>query len=108
VLVISAGQLIYDGGLEELRQRFAPYREVKLELARPCPLAQLQVYGELRSEGDPGSGCEVRLWVRREHLTQTVAQLLADLEVLDLTVTDPPIEEVIRRVFAEGIPAAGS
>ncbi|MFS8901530.1 ATP-binding cassette domain-containing protein [Synechococcus sp. H60.2] len=108
VLVISAGQLIYDGGLEELRQRFAPYREVKLELARPCPLAQLQVYGELRSEGDPGSSCEVRLWVRREHLTQTVAQLLADLEVLDLTVTDPPIEEVIRRVFAEGIPAARS
>jgi ABC-2 type transport system ATP-binding protein len=100
VLVISGGQLIYDGGLEELRQRFAPYREVKLELAHPCPLAQLQSYGELRSEGDPGSSCEVRLWVRREHLTQTVARLLAELEVLDLAVTDPPLEEVIGRVFA--------
>jgi ABC-2 type transport system ATP-binding protein len=33
-----------------------------------------------------------------------VAKLLADLEVLDLTVTDPPIEEVIGRVFQGGIP----
>jgi len=30
---------------------------------------------------------------------------LAELEVLDLTVTDPPIEEVIGRVFADGIPS---
>jgi ABC-2 type transport system ATP-binding protein len=42
----------------------------------------------------------VWLWVRREHLTQTVARLLAELEVLDLAVTDPPLEEVIGRVFA--------
>ncbi|MFS8855685.1 ATP-binding cassette domain-containing protein [Synechococcus sp. H55.7] len=105
VLVINAGRLIYDGDLEALLERFAPYREVKLELARPCSVAQLQRYGEVRSEGDP-DGCEARLWVQREQLTQTVAQLLAELEVLDLTITDPPIEEVIGRVFADGIPLA--
>jgi ABC-2 type transport system ATP-binding protein len=44
--------------------------------------------------------------VQREQLTQTVAKLLAELDVLDLTVTDPPIEEVIGRVFADGIPSA--
>ncbi|MEN9203130.1 MAG: ATP-binding cassette domain-containing protein [Thermostichus sp. DG02_2_bins_29] len=106
VLVINAGQLIYDGGLEELLERFAPYREVKLELAQSCPLAQLQTYGEVQSARDPivTAGCEVRLWVDRQTLTQTVARLLAELPVLDLTVTDPPIEEVIGRVFQAGIP----
>lgn len=105
VLVINAGQLMYDGDLEALLERFAPYREVRLKLARPCPVAQLQLYGEVRTDGDPGS-CEARLWVQREQLTQTVAKLLAELDVLDLTVTDPPIEEVIGRVFADGIPSA--
>ncbi|MFQ3583732.1 MAG: ATP-binding cassette domain-containing protein [Cyanobacteriota bacterium] len=105
VLVINAGQLIYDGGLEELLERFAPYREVKLELAQACPLAQLQTYGEVQAARDPmlTEGCEVRLWVERQTLTQTVARLLAELPVLDLTVTDPPIEEVIGRVFQGGI-----
>ncbi|MCF2971606.1 ATP-binding cassette domain-containing protein [Synechococcus sp. Nb3U1] len=106
VLVIDAGRLIYDGDLDELLEQFAPYREVKLELAHPCPIPQLEFYGEVRTDRDPGGAgvCEVRLWVQREQLTQTVAKLLADLEVLDLTVTDPPIEEVIGRVFQGGIP----
>lgn len=59
----------------------------------------------MRTDGEAGS-CEARLWVQREQLTQTVAKLLAELDVLDLTVTDPPIEEVIGRVFADGIPSA--
>jgi ABC-2 type transport system ATP-binding protein len=45
----------------------------------------------------------VRLLVRREALTRIVAQILAELEVMDLTVTDPPIEEVIGRVFRAGV-----
>src|SRR4028118_399383 len=35
VMLIHAGQLIYDGKLEGLLDRFAPYREVKVELAQP-------------------------------------------------------------------------
>ncbi|MEN9226321.1 MAG: ATP-binding cassette domain-containing protein [Thermostichus sp. HHBFW_bins_43] len=110
VLVIDAGRLIYDGGLDELLERFAPYREVKLKLAHPCPITQLESYGEVLNDRDPSGteGCEVRLWVQRERLIQTVAKLLADLEVLDLTVTDPPIEEVIGRVFQGGIPIPSS
>jgi len=39
--------------------------------------------------------------VQREVLTRTVAKIL-ELEVVDLTVTEPPIEEVIGRVFSGG------
>jgi ABC-2 type transport system ATP-binding protein len=41
----------------------------------------------------------VRLLVKRDGLTGTVNRLLAELDVADLTVTDPPIEEVIGRAF---------
>jgi ABC-2 type transport system ATP-binding protein len=44
----------------------------------------------------------VRLLVKREELTVSVAKILAELEVIDLTVTDPPIEEVIGLVFRTG------
>ncbi|NJR51367.1 MAG: ATP-binding cassette domain-containing protein [Leptolyngbyaceae cyanobacterium CSU_1_3] len=98
VLMIHQGQLIYDGSLEGLVDRFAPCREVSVEFARPYPQDQLSLYATLQ-ECDKQSA---RFLVRQEHLTTTVAKLLADLEVTDLTVTDPPIEAVIGRVFQAG------
>lgn len=98
VLLIHQGQLIYDGLLEGLLERFAPYREVKLELAHPVERSQLLPYGEIEAI----EGQIVRFLVKREGLTQTLTQILAEFPVIDLTVTDPPIEEVIGRVFREG------
>lgn len=99
VLLIYEGQLIYDGSLNELVEHFAPYREVKIELAQPLPEDKLSKFAELHSV----EGREVRFLVRKEMLTSTVSQILAGLEVIDLTVTEPPIEEVIGRVFRAGV-----
>lgn len=98
VLVIHQGQLIYDGSLDGLLERFAPYREVQVELAHSRTEAELLPYGEIKAV----EGQSVRFCVQREVLTRTVARILAELEVLDLSVTDPPIEEVIGRVFSAG------
>jgi ABC-2 type transport system ATP-binding protein len=98
VLLIHEGMLVYDGSLDGLLDKFAPYREVKVELANALSKEQVSSYGELESI----DGQSVRFLVRREELTITVAKILADLEVIDLTVTDPPIEEVIGRVFSSG------
>ena len=98
VLLIFEGQLIYDGSLEGLLERFAPYREVKVELACDYDRRALELFGEL----EEFEGRSARFMLQRELLTDTVAKLLADLDVTDLTVTDPPIEEVIGRVFKDG------
>jgi len=99
VLLIYEGQMIYDGSLEGLLNRFAPYREVKVELAQPLSKEELSGYAEIEAI----DGLAVRFLVQREKLTSTVALILADLEVIDLTVSDPPIEEVIGRVFRAGV-----
>lgn len=99
VLLIYAGTLIYDGSLDALLERFAPYREVMVELPQGCSMADIKSYGEVRSI----EGCVVRFIVRREDLTKTIAKILANLKIVDMTVTDPPVEEVIGRVFQAGV-----
>lgn len=101
VLLIYEGRLIYDGSLEGLVEHFAPYREVKLELAHPLPETKLLLYGELKAV----EGKMVRFLVRRDQLTRTVSRILAELDVIDLTVTEQPVEEVIGRVFDAGVVA---
>ncbi|MCG9892229.1 MAG: ATP-binding cassette domain-containing protein [Thermosynechococcaceae cyanobacterium MS004] len=99
VLLIHQGQLIYDGALDALLDRFAPYRQVQLELERPVLAADLARYGEVKSL----VGREVHLIIHREELTRSISALLSALPVLDLTITDPPIEEIIGRVFSDGV-----
>ena len=101
VMVIHQGQLVYDGSLDRLVDNFAPYREVQVELAHPVAENQLLLYGEIKAV----EGQLVRFCIKREELTRTVAKILAELEVLDLTVTDPPVEEVIGQVFRAGAAA---
>lgn len=102
VMVIYQGALIYDGSLDGLLAKFSPCREIRVDLAnaedvevfrkQSCP------YGYVEGV----DGLSIRLLVERDALTHTVSRLLAELGVVDLSVTDPPIEEVIGRVFQAG------
>jgi ABC-2 type transport system ATP-binding protein len=99
VLLIHQGKLMYDGSLNGLLEQFAPYREIHVELAEPLPKEKLMSYGDVQLL----EGRAVSFMVPRESLTRTVSKMLADLEVIDLTVTEPPVEEVIGRVFQAGV-----
>jgi ABC-2 type transport system ATP-binding protein len=96
VLMIHQGQLIYDGGLEGLLERFAPYREIRLRLGQPVARARLEQFGEVRA----WEGLEARLLVRREDLVARMGRMLQDLPIDDLEVREPAVEEVIGQLFA--------
>jgi ABC-2 type transport system ATP-binding protein len=98
VLLIHGGSLIYDGILNDLLERFAPYREVKLEFSESLTAEQLAIYGEIVDLTD----YQVRLSIDRRYLTDTVAKILSELPVTDLAITDPPVEEIIGKVFDQG------
>jgi len=99
VLLIHQGQLIYDGSLDGILARFAPYREVKLELNQEPSAELLAGFGQIEMQ----EGRSVRLIVHRDVLTPTVERLLKELPVLDLTITDPPVEQIIGNVFTQGV-----
>jgi ABC-2 type transport system ATP-binding protein len=98
VLLIHEGRLFYDGSLELLSERLAPWRQVRVELASPQPAAAFANFGEIESL----EGSELRLLIPRQQLTASVSRLLAEHQVVDLEVSDPPIEELIGRLFRQG------
>ena len=99
VLVIHEGRLIYDGSLSGLVERFAPYRQVRLELAEPVERAVLERFGEVETL----DGLRAVLIVERARLMETVARVLVELRPRDLGVSDPPVEQVVGRLFQEGL-----
>ena len=98
VLVIHEGALIHDGGLDALVTRFAPRREVRVELRSDVTNGALAGFGELLSH----EGRVARFAVEPGELVATMSRLLRDLDVIDVAVQDPPIEETIGRVLRSG------
>ncbi len=98
VLVIHQGQLIYDGSLNGLVERFSPSREVKVEFAHVYEIDRLEKYAQVKEV----DGASTSFLVPQEILTKTVSQILGELEVVDLSITDPPIDDVIGQIFQSG------
>ena len=94
VIVIHHGRLLFDGGLAELATRFGATKTIGVALKDG--VADLSAYGEILSTDDD----RVTLRVSRTEAPEVTTRLLRDLPVADLTIEDPPIEDVIERVFA--------
>ena len=95
VIVIHHGRILFDGQLARLGDRFAAWKTIAVDLEDGG--GDLSPYGEV-IESDGGS---VKLRVPRAETARVTARLLAEREVHDLTVEDPPIEDVIEIVFAQ-------
>ncbi len=99
VLVVDRGRLAYDGSLPGLVATVGARRVLLVDLAEPCA----DLIGPPDSEhlGSEGSGMRQRLAFDAEKTT--AATLLAEVskrcEVRDLSIDEPDIEDVVRRIY---------
>lgn len=97
VVVIHHGSILFDGDLSSLVHSFSPHKTIILQMDSEA--VDLRRYGEIVAE-DEG---RISLRVPKFEVASVTARLLAELPVQDLTVEDPPVEEVIERVFAQEV-----
>jgi ABC-2 type transport system ATP-binding protein len=81
VIIIDHGRILYDGDLSELVERHSVDKTVTARLA---------------------DGREVKVSAGRGEIAAATSRLLAEHDVVDLTIEDPPIDEVIEQLFATG------
>ena len=97
IIIIHHGQLKYDGAIADLSRRIAPYKLIGVAL-KDCESCDLSPYGTVMPSDDEG---KIMVQVKAEDTPQVTARLLAEQPVQDLTIEDPPIEDVIERAFHE-------
>jgi ABC-2 type transport system ATP-binding protein len=98
VLVITHGTLVYDGPLAGITERFGQTKMVKLEFAEGEAPDDLARYGEVTRREGPSAD----LKVERARVAEVLGAILDRHAVADVSVTDPPLEQTIARVFEEG------
>jgi ABC-2 type transport system ATP-binding protein len=115
MMIIDHGRLIYDGGIEQIRQRFGVHRTlvVDLEPDDDVPNGEstlslppdLQVQDQAQVVKSDGP----RHWIRFDRQTVNPADLIAAVaashRVRDVAIEEPEIEDIVRRIYEQGIGA---
>jgi ABC-2 type transport system ATP-binding protein len=98
LLIITHGHVVYDGDLAGVREQFGRSKLVKLQFPGDTTPGDLGRFGEVaRSEGP-----EADLKVERGRVGEVLGAILDRYTVMDMSVQDPPLDQVIARVFEEG------
>lgn len=97
-VVIHHGGIILDGPVEKLKREVLQYKTVSLKLAEPAPIA-LELPGADVLHSDQ---YELRLSVdlTATDMESVLAVLVSRLRIADVTIEDPPMEEIIKHIFA--------
>ncbi|WP_245720144.1 ABC transporter ATP-binding protein [Nocardia uniformis] len=99
VLVVDRGSLVYDGSLTGLAATVGAQRVLTVDLVEPTP--ELTDLPGAKLLDSAGSGMRQRLAFDSENTTaaQLLAAISARAEVRDLSLEEPDIEDVVRRIY---------
>src|SRR5436190_16133511 len=95
VIVIHHGHILFDGTLTHLAERFATYKTINVTLEDSS--LDLSTHGTvIEREGDT-----IKLRVPKVDAPGVTSRLLSECPIIDLTIEDPLIEDIIERVFTQ-------
>jgi ABC-2 type transport system ATP-binding protein len=97
VVVINHGQIVYDGSLEGIIDRFSSHKVLTLLFSNGQLPSDFARYGEVVELAEP----RVKLRVDRQQISRVLSSVLSNYTLEDVSVEDPPLEEVIAQVFAQ-------
>lgn len=102
MLIIDRGTLVYDGALSRIRESYGAERTLVVDLERAMPPLRVQGVEQVRVEG-------ARQWLRFSRAAVSASAVIGELAriapVLDLAIEETPIEEIVRRIYREGVPS---
>ena len=100
LIIIDSGKIIYDGGIDDLKKHYGKTRMLIVDLAQAYSDIQLEEVDLTRRDGN-------RIWLAFDRDTisasEVIAQLTARYEIQDLTISEPEIEEIVRRIYELGV-----
>ena len=97
VVIIAQGQKVYDGSLAGIVDRFSKHKVLSLQFAHGHMPSNLARYGEVLELVEP----KARLRIDRGNIANVLSSVLATYTLEDISVEDPPLEEVIAEVFSQ-------
>ena len=97
VVIINHGRIMYDGSLLGIVDQFSSHKVLTLQFGDGEIPGDLARYGDIVEIAEP----KAKLRVERNVIADVLSSVLANHTIEDISVEDPPLEDVIAEVFAQ-------
>lgn len=103
MILIDHGQVMYDGEIAKIKERFGKERVLIIDLEEQTPEFSIEGAEVIKAEGN-------RKWLQFNRDVMSASQLISRIseswEIKDLTIQDPEIEVMIRNIYEHGLEEA--
>jgi ABC-2 type transport system ATP-binding protein len=95
IIIIDKGTIIYDGLLDDIVNKYATYKIIRVDFEKKPSFEKLQHIGQIKESTD----FSATLFVPKGEVVKRATDLLAHFPVTDFEVEELPIEDIIRHIF---------
>jgi len=95
-MVINHGEVIYDGLVNDLKHSFVRTKTISLKLGTEWQAIEVPGVEVLKHKG---YGVKLQVDIDRVPIETVVVQILSRNQIVDITIDDPPMEEIIAKIY---------
>lgn len=104
VIIVNHGTILYDDRLSALKRRYLTRKEIDVRFAEALTAGFTLAGVDVLKVGT--YGVKLQFDTREMQVDAVIQRLMADRAVVDINVADPPLEEIIARIYQEPVEVA--
>lgn len=105
VIMLDDGQIIYDGSLDELKERWGQGKEVRFQFGETAAIERLRLLTagfDVEWTMESEYAASVRIPRGQEIISQVIARVAAELSVRDMKINETGTDEIVREIYKTG------
>jgi ABC-2 type transport system ATP-binding protein len=102
IVIVDKGKKIYDGSIRDIKKKFGTERVLVIDFEKPIKKNEFKLKGMKISEID-GNKVFLKINIRKVSLSEIVRKIFSKWPIHDMTIEEPDIEDIIRRIYRDGI-----
>lgn len=104
VIMLDDGRIIYDGGLEELKNRWGTGREVLFQFGMATKLDQLRSWtGSLPVVWTAENDLNAKVWIPLDiGVSEVLGQVVGKADITDIKIIETNTDEIVRSIYQAG------
>jgi ABC-2 type transport system ATP-binding protein len=108
VIIVNHGRIVYEDSVSALKRRYLTTKQIDVRFAEPVS-ERFGIDGtELMKIGKDRYGVKLRFDTRTAAAGEIIARLASAGSIVDVTIRDPSLEEVIGTIYGEESPGEAS
>lgn len=108
VIMLDDGRIIYDGGLDELKNRWSKGREIQFQFAGNTQLARLmQLTENLDVTWTMDNEITAKMWLPQNvNVSDALASVVGGVEIRDIKIIETNTDDIVRSIYSAGSASA--